>query len=77
MCPGAIEGERVEGYISRQAEALGVSVEEVREDWLSGVPMKRMVSPEEVAEVVLFLASGRTSAMTGQALNVTAGMMMD
>ena len=77
VCPGPIEGERVEGYISRQAEALGASLEEVREEWLSEVPMKRMVLPEEVAEVVLFLASGRTSAMTGQALNVTAGMIMD
>ena len=77
VCPGAIQGERVEGYIRRQAKSLGVSAEEVREKWLSGVPMQRMVSPEEVAEVVLFLASSRTSAMTGQAINVTAGMMMD
>lgn len=77
VCPGPIEGERVEGYIRRQAEGLGISMEDVREEWLSAIPMGRMVSPEEVAEVVLFLASDRTSAMTGQAINVTAGMMMD
>jgi NAD(P)-dependent dehydrogenase (short-subunit alcohol dehydrogenase family) len=76
VCPGAIRGERVEGYIRRQADALGVSKEEVREEWLSGVPMRRMVEPEEVADVVLFLASDRSSAMTGQSINVTAGMLM-
>lgn len=76
VCPGAIRGERVEGYIRRQAEALGVSKEEVRQEWLSAVPMRRMVEPEEVAEVVLFLASDRSSAMTGQSVNVTAGMLM-
>lgn len=77
ICPGPIEGERVEGYIRRQADALGATVEDVRQRWLEEIPMRRMVTPSEVAQVALFLASERSSAMIGQAVNVTAGLIMD
>lgn len=77
ICPGPIEGARVEGYIRRQADALGATVEDVRQRWLEEIPMRRMVTPSEVAHVALFLASERSSAMIGQAVNVTAGLIMD
>jgi len=76
VCPGPIRGERVDGYIRKQAQALGVTEEAVRQQWISEVPMRRMIEPDEVSEVVLFLASGRASAMTGQAINITAGQVM-
>jgi NAD(P)-dependent dehydrogenase (short-subunit alcohol dehydrogenase family) len=38
--------------------------------------MNRFIRPEEVANVIAFLASDESSAMTGQALNVTAGVIM-
>jgi NAD(P)-dependent dehydrogenase (short-subunit alcohol dehydrogenase family) len=39
--------------------------------------MGRFQEPEDVAGVVLFLASDDASEMTGQAINVTGGMVMD
>ncbi len=41
--------------------------------WIDGTPMKRMIDPEEVASVMLFLASDAASAMTGAIVLVDAG----
>lgn len=41
--------------------------------WIDGTPMKRMIEPEEVASVMLFLASDAASAMTGAIVLVDAG----
>ena len=76
VCPGPVEGERVEGFIQRQAQVQGVTPDEVRSEWIASMPIGRMISAEEVAEVVVFLASARASGMTGQALNITGGMVM-
>ena len=43
-------------------------------DWVaSETPIKRWIEPEEVAEVSLFLASGKVSAMQGQILTIDGG----
>ncbi|MDS2505982.1 SDR family oxidoreductase, partial [Streptococcus pneumoniae] len=43
-------------------------------DWVaSETPIKRWIEPEEVAEVSLFLASGKASAMQGQILTIDGG----
>jgi len=76
VCPGPVAGERIERYITKLAEVRNISPDVVREEWLRESPMRRMVTAEEVAAVVLFLASSRGSAMTGQAINVTAGRVM-
>jgi NAD(P)-dependent dehydrogenase (short-subunit alcohol dehydrogenase family) len=44
---------------------------------MAGIPMGRFQEPENVAALVLFLASEDASEMTGQAVNVTGGMVMD
>jgi NAD(P)-dependent dehydrogenase (short-subunit alcohol dehydrogenase family) len=62
--------------MASHAAAEGRSIEEVRREWASDSPMNRFIRPEEVANVIAFLASDESSAMTGQALNVTAGVIM-
>lgn len=76
VCPGPVEGERVEGFIRRQAEAQSVTADEIRAEWIASMPIGRMITAEEVAEVVVFLASERASGMTGQSVNITGGMVM-
>jgi len=76
VCPGPIEGPRVESFFKKMAQAAGKTYDEVVSEELSLSAMHRMVLPREVADVVLFLASQRASAMTGQSINVTAGMVM-
>lgn len=76
VCPGPVEGDRLQRSIQRAAAVRGVSAEVAREAWLAESPMRRMVTPEEVAAVTIFLASSKASGMTGQAINVTAGRIM-
>lgn len=76
VCPGPVEGERVEGFIRRQAEAQGVTADDVRAEWVDSIPVGRMVTAQEVANVVAFLASERATGMTGQSINITGGMVM-
>jgi NAD(P)-dependent dehydrogenase (short-subunit alcohol dehydrogenase family) len=44
---------------------------------MAGVPLGRMIEPEEVAELVLYLASPAASGMTGQTVNLCGGQTMD
>ena len=50
--------------------------EEVKKAMLDRVPMKRMGTPQDIANVVAFLASDESSYITGQTINVNGGMLM-
>ncbi|GAV14213.1 SDR family NAD(P)-dependent oxidoreductase [Paenibacillus sp. NAIST15-1] len=76
VCPGIVETpmkhrERIEGGVIR-----GISAEEIYAEDCSQVPLGRTAEVQDVANVVLFLASPLSSYMTGQAINVTGGMTM-
>jgi 2-hydroxycyclohexanecarboxyl-CoA dehydrogenase len=75
VCPGPIEGDRIEDVMAHHAKIEGKTVDDVRREW-EATPMNRFVEPEEVAAVMLFLCSSEASAMTGQAINVTGGFIM-
>lgn len=49
--------------------------EEVKEQWISSVPLKRFGTPEDIANTCIFLASDMASYITGQTLSVCGGMM--
>jgi sorbitol-6-phosphate 2-dehydrogenase len=53
-----------------------LTVGQVQEKYLSQVPLKRSCTYEDVANVMVFLASDESSYMTGQAINVTGGQEM-
>jgi 3-oxoacyl-[acyl-carrier protein] reductase len=48
----------------------------IREKYLSKVPMKRLGKPQDIANVILFLATDAASYITGQAIHVNGGMLM-
>jgi NAD(P)-dependent dehydrogenase (short-subunit alcohol dehydrogenase family) len=77
VCPGAVQGERIERAIKARMETLGITYERAKQGLTAGSPMGRMVSEEEVARVVLFLASDRSAGMTGQSINVDVGAVMN
>ena len=76
ISPGAVVGERIERVIEGQAKTKGVTIEDAREELAAGSPLKRFVDPEHVAEAVVFLASDAGSSVTGEDLNVSAGLAM-
>lgn len=50
--------------------------EDVRKNWIEGIPLKRGGKPEDVADVALFLGSDLSSYVTGQVISVCGGMHM-
>jgi NAD(P)-dependent dehydrogenase (short-subunit alcohol dehydrogenase family) len=60
-----------------EGELRGMSPDAVRAEYVSLTPMRRIEEPEDVADVVVFLASDAARFMTGQAINVTGGVRMD
>jgi 2-hydroxycyclohexanecarboxyl-CoA dehydrogenase len=76
VCPGPIEGDRIEDVMAHHAKVEGKTIPEIRKIWEEAAPMKRFVTPEEVTAALMFLCSDAASAMTGQALNVTGGFLM-
>jgi NAD(P)-dependent dehydrogenase (short-subunit alcohol dehydrogenase family) len=76
VCPGPVATPHLDEVMRGHAKAEGRSVEEVAEAWRTGAPMQRFIELQEIADVALFLASDSSSAMTGQALNVTGGLIM-
>jgi len=57
-------------------EMTGQLPEDVRKDWESKIPLKRGGTPEDVADVCLFLGSDLSSYVTGQVIHVCGGMNM-
>jgi NAD(P)-dependent dehydrogenase (short-subunit alcohol dehydrogenase family) len=68
--PGIVDGERHWRNARRKAELLGITLEEQERRVLSKVSLRRMVSPQDVANMALFLASDLGKNITGQALSV-------
>jgi NAD(P)-dependent dehydrogenase (short-subunit alcohol dehydrogenase family) len=76
ICPGLVAGPRIDQVLARQAAARGITEEAVRAEVDGLSPLRRMVTAEEVAAACVFLASGGSASITGEDLNVTAGVVM-
>src|SRR5437870_7263002 len=76
VCPGFVETDMWTVVAREQGALLGLSPEEFTRQRLAQVPLGRMERPEDVANVIGFLASGKSGYMTGQALSVDGGLVM-
>ena len=78
ICPGAVEGDRIERMIQRQADERGVSFEEAMADRVTDrLPLDSIVAPEDVGELVAYLASEHARNLTAQDLNLDSGARQD
>lgn len=77
VCPGFVKTPMQDREIVWEAKLRGIDdPEKIREEYVRQTPLGRLCYPEDVAKVVLFLASDYSGFMTGQALNVTGGICM-
>lgn len=70
VCPTSVDGPRIEAVIERDALQRGLPVEQVRDIYLRQTSMRCFVSPDEVADTVLFLASDAARKISGQSISV-------
>jgi len=76
VCPGFVETDMWDKVSRDQGALLGMSPAEFTKARLNSVPLGRMETPEDVANVIGFLASPKSAYMTGQALSVDGGLVM-
>ena len=74
ILPGTVEGERMRGVIAARAAAAGVSVEAMGQQYLNKISLRRMVSPNDIAALALFLCSPAARNLSGQAISVDGNL---
>lgn len=70
ICPGSVNGPRIDKVIDAEAAAKFMTPEAVRQGYASGTALKRLSDPQDVADMALFLASDGARMISGQALSV-------
>jgi NAD(P)-dependent dehydrogenase (short-subunit alcohol dehydrogenase family) len=73
VCPGPVKGERIDEVIGARARELNIPAQDIEKEYVGKSCMKRMVTESEVASLVAFLASTDADAVTGEAIDITAG----
>jgi NAD(P)-dependent dehydrogenase (short-subunit alcohol dehydrogenase family) len=73
LCPGWTDTEMARSGMRDIAKNMGISVEEFRKQAMSRVPLGEMVEPEEVANLVAFLAGSSGDKITAQAISICGG----
>ena len=76
VSPGPVASERMEWVFRAQAEGRGITEEQARREMVEQIPIGRLIEPGEVADAVVGVGLGRMSAVTGEDLNVSGGMVM-
>jgi 3-oxoacyl-[acyl-carrier protein] reductase len=75
VCPGSILTERMHGNVSARAKELGISVDEALRQRAAETAIGRIGDPMELAYLVAFLASSRSSYITGTTMLVDGGLV--
>lgn len=76
LVPGAIDTQLHRDYWQRIADEEGLTYEEAHQRGMNSVPLKRVSTPEDIANMALFLVSDQARTVTGQSINVDAGWYM-
>jgi len=77
ICPGFIETSMARDEMNALARLKGIEPEMMRQIVIEGTPQKRILDPEEVAEIAVFLASEKSKGLTGLSIILSGGRVMD
>jgi len=70
ICPGSVDGPRIEGVMEREALDRGIDVGEVRRAYLKQSSMRTFISAEDIANMAIFISSNLGEKISGQILGV-------
>ncbi|MBE8988482.1 SDR family oxidoreductase [Nostoc sp. LEGE 12450] len=73
ISPGATATERAETLARQNAQAQGITIEQVKAQNIQSIPLKRIAQPEEIAALALFLVSDLAASITGTEIIVDGG----
>jgi NAD(P)-dependent dehydrogenase (short-subunit alcohol dehydrogenase family) len=77
VCPGQIATDLEKWRFGLEAQFFGSTIEERENEMCKTIPLGRIGHPDDVGDLVTFLASDRAAYMTGQAVNITGGQLME
>ena len=70
ICPGSIDGERMDRVITAEAQARGVNPEKIRQGYLKQSSLRTFIKAADIANLTLFICSKAGAKISGQALSV-------
>ena len=70
ICPGAVEGPRMQGVMEREAAAKNMSYDQIYEGYAKGTSLGSLVRAEDIADMAVFLASKQARMVSGQVIAV-------
>jgi len=70
LCPGAVEGDRMDRVIQAEAASTGLTETQIRADYVKDTSMRCFVTADDLADTVLFLCSDAGARISGQAIPV-------
>jgi len=75
VCPGSFDTERIQQIFEERSAKSGKTINDIKAELIETIPIKRMQKPEELADLVVFLASENASGITGTTIQVDGGMV--
>ena len=75
VCPGFFLTDRMKSLIEEKAKKSKRKFNKAMEEMVSQIPLGRMGNPEELANLIVFLASERASYITGSIIQVDGGVV--
>ena len=70
ILPGTVEGDRIRRVFEAKAQIAGKSMLEIKAASLANASIKQMIQPEQLADMIVFLASPRGRTISGQAISI-------
>jgi NAD(P)-dependent dehydrogenase (short-subunit alcohol dehydrogenase family) len=76
ICPGLVDGPRIQNVIAEKARSLNVSHEDMTNRMFAGVSIKQFVNPDDIARQIVFLASPFARTISGQEVSICGDTRM-
>jgi NAD(P)-dependent dehydrogenase (short-subunit alcohol dehydrogenase family) len=70
LLPGAVDGDRIRRVFGAKAQVRGVSLQTIADESMARASIKEMIAPQQLADMIVFLASPRGRTISGQAISI-------
>jgi NAD(P)-dependent dehydrogenase (short-subunit alcohol dehydrogenase family) len=70
ILPGPVDGDRIRRVFQAKAQVAGTSMQSIQDATLANASIKEMIQPDQLADMMVFLASSRGRTISGQAISI-------